>query len=340
MKEKIKEFLNDYYIDLERYYKKVRKIIKKPFRLLKYHWNNPKSEIAKKIIPYIKGFYLKLSDIVENVFLTSKYRKRNLIVTGSLIIVCLFLLVLYPSFAYYQNDYEFKLIGGVVGDMYANQFDYSLLIYVEEPNSLGDGSGTYNLTSEIPSFNYVYSGYKCNNNSTLNYDETTTLASVTINQKEICSLYFDLINTADISVQIMVEDSIGSNSYKLSNFIPYFGYKYSHYECDNNSNLTYNNELHKISVETSSKEHCQVYFKKEEADIEVRLFIEQNYGLKNYIERFSIPSNKEYVINDNSVCFNENNERIETDISYTDGYVEVNPLGVSYCQVYLDLKNE
>ena len=340
MKEKIRDFLNDYYVDLKKYYKNTIKILKKPIRLVRYHWNNPKSILGKKLIPKINKFCLKLSNIFENIFLKSKYRRRNLLVTGSLIIVCLFLLVLYPSFAFYQNNYEFDLIGGVVGDMYANQFDYSLLIYIEETNSLGEGTGTYKLTSEIPTFNYVYSGFKCNNNSTLKYDETTAFTSVTLNQKDICSIYFDLLGSADISIQIMVEETINSNSYKISNFIPYFGYKYSHYECDNNSYLTYNSELHKVSVETSSKEYCQVYFKKEEADIDIKLFIESTHNSQNYIERLSIPSNKEYQISNNTICFNENNERVEIDISYTDGYIQLNPLSISYCNVYLDLKNE
>lgn len=337
---KIKEFIDDYYIDLKRYYKKLKKILKKSFRVLRFHCNNPKSKVIKKIITCVKNFNIKLRNVVENILLTSKYRKRNLIITGALIVVCLFLLILYPSFAYYSNIYEFNIFSGVVGDMYANKFDYSLLIYVEDINSFGEGTGSYHLTSDIPTYNYSYSGYKCNNNSILTYDTNTTLTSVTLNQKDICSVYFDVINPTDISIQIMVEDLVGSNSYKLSNYIPPFGYKYSHYECSNNSILTYNNKLHKINVATNSKEQCQVYFKEEEVDIEVKIFIEQNYGFQDYIARLDIPSNKEYVLSDRSVCFNENNERVETNIGYIDGYVEVNAFSISYCQVYLDLQNE
>ena len=106
MKEKIKEFLNDYYIDLERYYKKIRKVIKKPFRLLKYHWNNPKSEIAKKIIPYIKGFYLKLSDIVENVF------RQNIVLISSALAIMGVLIYLGDKWAskHYTKETEFENI--------------------------------------------------------------------------------------------------------------------------------------------------------------------------------------------------------------------------------------
>jgi len=35
-----------------------------------------------------------------------------------------------------------------------------------------------------------------------------------------------------------------------------------------------------------------------------------------------------------------NNERIETEISYTDGYIEVVSQEIAYCKVYLDLQNE
>jgi len=340
LKEKIQEFINDYYVDLKKYLKKIRKIINRYYRKLKYIWNHPKSQIGKKVIPKINTFFHNLSNIFENVFLKSEYRKRNLLVVGFLIIFGCFLLILMPSFAFYQNKYEFDLLSGVVGDMYASKFDYSLLIYVEETNELGEGSGRYNLTSEIPTFGFSYSGYKCNNNSVLTYDETSLNTSVTLNQKDICSVYFDLISDADIGIQIMLEESIASNSYKLADFLPYYGYQYSHYECDNNSTLTYDSNLHKINVQSTNQDYCRVYFKKDEADINVRLFVENTYGEKDYVERLSIPSNKEYVLNSESVCFNNNNERLETDISYTDGYVLINPTSISYCQVYLDLANE
>ena len=335
----MKDIFNDYYEDLKKYYRIIKKYVKKIFRTLRYYWNNPKSKFGKKIIPKLKDFYQYLKINFENIYLKSEYKKRNISITISCIILGLFLLI-FPSFAFYQNSYKFELMQGIVGDMYSNQFDYSLLIYLEQSDLEGKGTGTYKLTSDIPIFGFAYSGYKCKNESILNYDEENLTTSVTLNEKDVCSIYFDLISNSDIGINIMLEETVASNSYQLANFIPYYGYKYSHYECNNNSLLTYDSNIHKVRVESSVKDNCNVYFKKEEHDVETRLFVEKTYQKKDYIERVNIPENKEYILGEESVCFNKNNERIEAEISYTDGYVLINSNSMAYCNVYLDLANE
>lgn len=339
MKTKIIEIFNDYYIDLLLYLKKIKKYFKKIYRVLRYRFNNPQTKFEKNFYDILNDVYMFFIPVyisVKEYLLKAENRKKNLTTIGFLIIICLFTLISMPSFAIYQNEFEFSLINNVVGDKYASQFDYSLLIYIEDSNKCGK----YNLTSTIPSLGYNYSGYKCKNNSILIYDNETKNTSVTTNQKDVCSVYFDVINE-DLGIKIMLEDNPNSNIYVLSNNIPYYGYKYSHYECDNNSVLTYNSDLHKVNMSSTTNDNCTIYFNQDKTDLEVTLFIEETYQKKDYIEKASIPSNKIYVLNnENSECINNNNERIETEISYIDGYIEILSNEATYCKVYLDLANE
>ena len=348
LKIKIPEIINDYYEEFLKYYKIIKKEIKRVFRKLRYHWHNPRSKIGIKVISFINLIVLKAKEIIAsfkpyyNLFkdnlLASENRKRNLTVIGSFLVINLLLLIL-PSFAIYQNQFDFSMLGGIVGDKYANQFDYTLQIYVEKVNSVGEGSGTYNLTSDIPTLGYTFSSYNCKNNSILTFNEDTNNTSVTLDKKDFCQVYFDLIGTSDITLKIMLEDEVDANTYSLSDNIPYYGYKYSHYECDNNSTLTYDSNLHKAKIDANNSDFCTIYFQKEPFDLEVLLYLENTNG--SYIESNSIKSGNNYVLNESSSeCLNNNDERIETNISYTDGYIEITSSEVAYCKVYLDLENE
>lgn len=352
MNNRLFEIVNDYYQDLKKYLRIIRRKVKRVFRIARYKWNNPKSKFWQKYIPKINIIFLNINNffktiydyLKEKFFFLKEYvinNKEKSLLIGSGILGVLILLLILPSFAIYQNNFEFSFLANVVGDMYANENDYTLLIYTEEVGDTGEGSGIYNLVESIPSFGYTYSGYTCKNGSTLMYDDVAKTTSVTLDKKEVCSIYFDLTIVADITLKVMLEDEVDSNSYTLGNNIPYYGYKYSHYECDNNSSLTYNSELHKVNIASSGKDYCRIYFQKEEADIEVRLFVEGTYQTGDYIERLNIPANKSYVINEiESSCVNSNNERIETEIGYVDGYIEITTTEKSYCNVYMDLANE
>ena len=346
------EIINDYYEELKQCLRIFRRKIRRIYRVSRFKWNNPKSTFWKKYIPKINKIVLNIKIFFEAIYLYLKEKflivkeyvknnKEKSLFIGSGILGIFILLLILPSFAIYQNNFEFSFLANVVGDMYANDNDYTLLIYTEEVGDTGEGSGIYNLVEAIPTFGYAYSGYTCKNGSTLIYDEVTKTTSVTLDQREVCSIYFDLTIVADITLKVMLEDSVDSNTYNLGNNIPYFGYKYSHYECDNNSTLTYNSELHKVKIASTGKDYCRIYFQKEEADIEVRLFVEGTYQNKDYIERVNIPANKTYLINEEeSFCTNSDNERIETEIGYVDGYIEITTTEKAYCNVYLDLANE
>lgn len=318
MKKKILKICNDYKDEFLKYMKVFKRKIKKVYKKFLYYYNSLKDKILRK----------------EN-------RKKYLTTTGILIIINLFLINIYISFGYYYEEASLSLIKATVGNMYLQEYDYVLLVYLENTDSTGNGNGKYRLGDEIPTLGYNYSGYKCQNNSTLIYDEETKTTSVTIEQKEVCSVYFDVIGSMDLTVQIMLEESTGSNTYSISERIPAYGYKYSYYECANNGTLEYNSELHTVKLSSATKEFCSIYFTKESSDISVSLYVEETYQMGDYIERLSIPSNVSYVLNDTkSVCTNNNNERVDTNITYIDGYINIESSEIINCSIYLDKENE
>jgi len=279
-------------------------------------------------------------EIYKNNLLESKNRKKYLIITGALIIVHLLLINLYVSYGYYYDKISFSFIKAVVGNINLEKYDYILLVYTEDMDSAGNGNGTYHLTESIPTNGYNYSGYKCENNSTLLFDESTMVASVTTNQKDVCSIYFDTSGNIDVSVKIMLESDIGSNDYVVSDTIPVYGYVYSHYECDDNSTLEYKSELHSVVLSSNNQDNCTIYFSKQQENIFINLYVEENYQSGEYIEQLSIPSNIIYIINDSkTICTNKNNERIDTKVIYENGYIIIEPSNVATCDIYLD-RNE
>ena len=299
-----------------------------------------KRKFKKKINKIYKKLIINFNLLKERLF-RKENRKKYLTTTGILIILNLLLINIYISFGYYYEEASLSLIRATVGNMYLDKYDYVLLVYLENIDINGNGNGKYRLSEEIPSLGYNYSGYKCKNNSVLLYDETTKMTSVTVEQKEVCSIYFDVISSLDLAVSIMLEDTPESNTYSVSDKIPAYGYKYSYYECSNNGKLEYNSELHTVRLSSSSNEYCSIYFTKEKSDISVKLYVEENYLTGDYIERLSIPANISYTLNESkSICTNKNNERIDTEVSYLDGYINIESSEITNCSIYLDKENE
>jgi len=294
----------------------------------------------------LKKKLLNISNRLKNIYkkiqanlLNYKNRKKYLTMTGILIFFNVLLINTYFSYGYYYINDSLSLLKAKVGNMY-NSFDYVLLVYKEDVKTSGNGSGKYLITESIPTFGYNYSGYRCQNGSILIFDEETKKASVTPIKKEVCSIYFDAIDGMDIAVKVMLEDDVGSSKYISSSSIPSYGYKFSYYKCKNNSSIDYNSEKHTIKISANSKEECNIYFTKERADISLRLYVEENYQTEDYIERVSIPSNNIYTLNKiKSYCENQKNERVETTITYKDGYINLGVEEISSCKIYLD-KNE
>lgn len=163
-------------------------------------YNNYKNDLIKrlkvikhKLRKFIKKFK-KYFGIFKKNLLSHENRKKYLALMGILIIVNLLILInFYTSSAYYYVENSFSLIRASVGNVYLRDYDYTLLVYLEESDDKGNGKGKYYLTDDIPSVGYSYSGYSCVNNSILIYDANTKTTSVTTDQKDVCSIYFNII---------------------------------------------------------------------------------------------------------------------------------------------------
>lgn len=303
MIEKFNNILKEYQDD----FKRIKGIIKYRFK------------------GYIKSFKESLKE--------PKNRQKYLLMASSFVFLILFANI-YNSYGYYNDISTIPIIHAKVGNFSLSNYDYTLLVYLEN----GTKDGTYHLAHNIPTSGYKYKEYSCINNSTLDYDDNLYTTNVTLKKKDVCSIYFDLINEPDITLNIMLETKPESETYNLSDFIPSFGYVYSHYECKNSDSvLNYDSSLHKVTVSSSKKESCNVYFNKLKSDIEVVLFTESFVGSQKYVEMASIPPNATYHLNkESSYCENTKNERNNDNITYQDGYIEITSEEILSCKVYLD----
>ncbi len=315
MKNKLKAILNDYILEFQEYKNKFQNFM-------------------KQTIIIVKEF---MTNIKEN-FKNQDTKKKYLATTIILVILNLLIINIFTSFAYYYDKDILTIVEAKVGDINLNKYDYVLRVFLEEAGKDGIGTGKYYLSSNIPTIGYTYSNYTCQNGSILNYDEQAKMTSVSLDQKDICSIYFNIVGSLDIGLEIMLESDIDSNTYIKSNYIPSFGYKYSYFECENNASLEYDPVLHKVKVSTAKKDYCKVYFDKDSYDIKIKTFVENTYNTKDYIELNSIPANKKYILNEGkSICKNKNNERIDNSITYENGYIELATSEISTCEVYLNL---
>ncbi len=128
--------------------------------------------------------------IIINYLLSSKYRRRNLITIGSLIVFLSVLLISSSSAFYTEND-SINFLSAVVGDYNQNNYDIILKIYVENNNN------TYSLSNIVPDNNYVYDHYICGNNSLLTYDNNTKEITIIAENREQCNAYFNLSGVAN-----------------------------------------------------------------------------------------------------------------------------------------------
>lgn len=218
-------------------------------------------EKIKEKYNFLKDNYKEIWLRFKENFKNKEFRKKYIVI-GLVLILNVLLINIFFTFAYYEKKDAIPILQATVGDFELNKSDYSLLVYIEDATATGIGSGTYHLTYAIPSYGYTYSGYSCKNNSTLLYDEVTKETTVTITQKESCSIYFNLSNTLDLSIKVMVEEKANSNKYKISNTIPDNDYTYTRYECMNGGSIDYDAASKKFTMNTNKKEYCFAYFNK------------------------------------------------------------------------------
>ena len=135
--------------------------------------------------------------------------KKLLAIDLSLIVICLFLLVTYFSFAYYNNDLSIRFLNAKVGNFLTNNSDLSIVIYVQNAS----GTNKYRIASDVPELGYSFKEVSCKNDSIINYDDVTKQITVSVNQKDECSLFFDIEKTADLSMHIMIEENFNTEKY-------------------------------------------------------------------------------------------------------------------------------
>lgn len=286
----------------------------------------------------IKNYIIFKYYSIKEYLLCAKNRKKNLTAISFLIVIHLLLLISLSN-AFYFDEANISIMQALIGDFDQNNYDYTLKIYLE--NDDNTGSKTYRLSDSIPNYNYTYSGYNCKNNSSLVYDEVNKVTNVTIDSKEYCSIYFDLVNHADIIVNIYKEDNLNTNNFTKDNYIPIYGYEYDQYICENNSELIINNNLHKIIVNTNNRDTCNIYYKKNKELIDIELYIEDGLNSNNYNKKGYIPYNINYEINSTkSKCYDSNNNIINTPINYINGILDIDSNQINTCEVYMDVSNE
>ena len=78
--------------------------------------------------------------------------KKLLAIDLSLIVICLFLLVTYFSFAYYNNDLSIRFLNAKVGNFLTNNSDLSIVIYVQNAS----GTNKYRIASDVPELGYSF----------------------------------------------------------------------------------------------------------------------------------------------------------------------------------------
>lgn len=280
----------------------------------------------------LKKIYNK---IVESL-LIAKNRKRNLIVLGLLILLNLFLITSYYSYAYYNNYSSFVLIHSKVGNPMANDADYSLQIFLENQNN----KGSYLLGEAIPLVGYTYSGYQCTNNGTLIYDDNLKTTYIELKNKDACSIYFNVNQDSDITSILKTESAYNSGSYINSSVIPPYGYDYNKIECENGSTGTFNAEKHYIELSSTNRDICTIYFNKKNTNNTVKLFLENAYQSGNYINKESFIPDVTYTLNTTkSVCKNNNGEKVNTTIEYINGEIKITGDSLT-CEIYMDRKND
>ena len=86
-----------------------------------------------------------------------------------------------------------------------------------------------------------------------------TSSSFNITKSKVGNIYYEKY---DYSILFYEEDSNKKNSYNLVNEIPDNNYSYNYYKCKNNSNIIYDEQNKIVSIISSTKDLCSIYFTK------------------------------------------------------------------------------
>lgn len=133
----------------------------------------------------------------------------------------------------------------------------------------------------------------------------------------------------DYILSIYLEDpSSSEKKYFLANKIPSAGYKYSRYECDNNSVLIYDEKNKTTTASLDKKDSCSIYFDIEvKADLILKIIIKDN---DKYIVNEEIPESGYRFIG--SECLNNSNLIYDS----SNRKVKINSQKKDECAVFFD----
>ena len=140
-----------------------------------------------------------------------------------------------------------------------------------------DANGTYEHTEKkyrnvdsIPAYGFTFSGYSCQNGSTVEIDSETGKLKVLATQRDVCYAYYDgSLENADIIANVYVQKVVGGDYIKVSTIPGMQRYKISTtkesycHTPDSNENRTssvptYENFYINIP-ESEQKQVCEVY---------------------------------------------------------------------------------
>lgn len=159
---------------------------------MKEKLNNIKEKIYNAFDDYVedaKTFWLLLKDRVNKDFNNPRMQKKYVTLAAVLLVVTILIANILTSFSYYYEESDnVNIIDTSVGDLYINDYDYTLLVFLETQAN----TGIYELAPEIPSAGYTYNGYKCLNDATLLYNDGEKSTTTTLDTKDVCSVYFNV----------------------------------------------------------------------------------------------------------------------------------------------------
>lgn len=282
-----------------------------------------------------------------------KKRRNYLLVVLSFITLVLIVGV-QSTYAYYHEENSIPILAALVGDFDNGDGDINIMIYKQSESN----TNLYTRTYGVPSIGYKFneSLTKCtvstcsssaDSSCHYSYNADNKTFSLTSNEKVTCKFYFDEEVASDVNIYIMREDKNGTyrynnKRYALNDAIPVVGYTHTASVCDNGGNIEYDEENHKFTVSTNSKDKCYAYFDADEngADITANIFVQAEKGKNTYNQVKTIPQSKVYTLNSEmSKCtLNGANEGSADGISYENGYINILAKGKQTCNIYLDIK--
>ena len=96
--------------------------------------------------------------------------------------------------------------------------DVDLYVMMQDANGTHEhGDKKYRIIDNIPAFGFNYSGYSCQNGSTVEIDNSTGNIKVLSNERDVCYAYYDGdLQKSDIIANVYVQKSVGGNYVKVA----------------------------------------------------------------------------------------------------------------------------